>query len=570
MWKNQRLNILAGLFAAAMTVLAVIGAIRMYSPIPHWDMWDGTLQFYLDVQDGVASAWWRQHNEHRVLLSRVLFWLDYRYFGGISIFLIAMNYVIVAAAIWVFWIVLRDTENGGRSVSSRNALALFIAGALFFWSQDNNLTWGFQSQFFLAQLLPMCGLVWLGRSIQRENSTANFALACAFGVLATGTMANGVLALPLMVVCALVLRLSPLRIVILVVLAALCLTAYFATYLPPPFHGHLSDALRDQPIRLIVYTMMYLGSPFYFMTGKGVFGMGAAAAAGSVLALGSVWLSLRLVRNARQAPISIALLLFILYIGGSAFGTAGGRLIFGMESATSSRYTTPALMAWLAFTIVLYLNSRLSRSARGAKSAGFVFVVAAILMLSYQVRAARGDVDMLQNREIAALALELGIKDQEFISQVYPKMEEPLAMASAAQARGLTVFGRFPYRGLKAELGADVASEALAACSGRLETVTALPEDAGYWRVSGWIFNDRADDSPKLVKILENNSVIGFALTGKPRRDLASSVSKSAVKAGFVGYLKRSDKSISIRAVGVDVPCQLDLGKISPAQIGVK
>lgn len=570
MWKNQRLNILAGLFAVVMTVLAVIGAIRMYSPIPHWDMWDGTRQFYLDTQDGIASAWWRQHNEHRVLLSRVLFWLDYRYFGGVSVFLIIMNYVIVAAAIWVFWIVLRDTDNGGRSAASRKALALFIAGALFFWSQDNNLAWGFQSQFFLAQLLPMCGLVWLGRSVQREDNAADFALACLFGVLATGTMANGVLALPLMVICAVVLRLSALRIVLLAALAALCLTAYFATYVPPPFHGHLSDALRDQPFRLIVYTMMYLGSPFYFMAGKGVVGMGVAAVAGSVLAVCSAWLSLRLVRNARQASLSIALLFFILYIGGSAFGTAGGRLIFGMESATSSRYTTPALMAWLAFTVILYLNSGLSRSARSAKAAVLVFAVAAVLMLSYQVRAARGDAEMLQNREIAALALELGIKDQEYIGLVYPKMEEPLSMARAAQARELTVFGRFPYRGLKAGLGAEVASEALPACLGHLEKTTVLPEDTGYLRVSGWIFNDQAGASPKLVKIVENNSVVGFALTGNSRAGLASSISKSAVKAGFVGYLKRDGKDVSIRAVGVDVPCQLDLGKISPAQIGVK
>jgi len=570
MCKNQGMSILAGAFAVIMTVLAVIGAIRMYSPIPHWDMWDGTLQFYLDAQDGIASAWWRQHNEHRVLLSRILFWLDYRYFGGISIFLIVMNYVIVVAAIWVFWILLRDTKNGGRSTNSRNALALFIAGSLFFWSQDNNLTWGFQSQFFLAQLLPMCGLVWLGRSIQHEDSAADFALACFFGVLATGTMANGVLALPLMVLCAVVLRLSPLRIVILVVLAALCLTAYFATYVPPPFHGHLSDALRDQPLRLLAYTMMYLGSPFYFMVGKGVVGMWVAAAAGSVLALGSAWLTLRLVWKARQASISIALLFFILYIGGSAFGTAGGRLIFGMESATSSRYTTPALMAWLAFTIVLYLNSGLSRSARSAKYAGLVFVVAAILMLNYQVRAARGEADMLQNREVAALALELGIKDQEYISLVYPKMEEPLALTRAAQARELTVFGRFPYRGLKAQMGADAASETLPVCSGRLERVADLPEDAGYWRIYGWVFNDLADASPKLVKIVEDNSIIGFALTGQSRRDLASSISKSAVKAGFVGYMKRNSKNASIKAIGIDVPCQLDLGEFSPAPIGVK
>lgn len=177
---------------------------------------------------------------------------------------------------------------------------------------------------------------------------------------------------------------------------------------------------------------------------------------------------------------------------------------------------------------------------------------------------------MLQNREIAALALELGIKDQEYIGLVYPKMEEPLSMARAAQARELTVFGRFPYRGLKAGLGAEVASEALPACLGHLEKTTVLPEDTGYLRVSGWIFNDQAGASPKLVKIVENNSVVGFALTGNSRAGLASSISKSAVKAGFVGYLKRDGKDVSIRAVGVDVPCQLDLGKISPAQIGVK
>lgn len=570
MWKNQRLNILAGVFAVVMTVLAVIGAIRMYSPIPHWDMWDGTLQFYLDTQDGITSAWWRQHNEHRVLLSRVLFWLDYRYFGGVSVFLIIMNYLIVAAAIWAFWIVLRDTDSGGRSAASKKTLALFIAGALFFWSQDNNLAWGFQSQFFLAQLLPMCGLLWLGRSVQREDSTVDFALACLFGVLATGTMANGVLALPLLVICAVVLRLGPLRIVLLAVLAALCLTAYFATYVPPPFHGHLSDALRDQPFRLIVYTMMYLGSPFYFMVGKGVVGMGVAAAAGSLLTLGSAWLSLRLVRSARQASISIALLFFILYIGGSAFGTAGGRLIFGMESAISSRYTTPALMAWLAFVVVLYLNSGLSRNVRSAKFAILGFAVVAVLMLSYQVRAARGDADMLRNREIAALALELGIKDQEYIGLIYPKMEEPLAMTRAAQVRELTVFGKFPYRGLKADLGAEVASEALPACAGHLEKATLLLEDSEYWRVSGWIFNERAGASPKLVKIVQNNTIVGYALTGHSRATLASSISKSAGKAGFVGYMKRDGKDVSISAVGVDVPCQRDLGKISPAKIGVK
>ena len=171
-------------------------------------------------------------------------------------------------------------------MQSRRALALFIAGALLFWSQDNNLSWGFQSQFFLAQLLPMCAQLWLGRAIQYGDNSRDFAIACFFGVLPTGTMANGILALPLMFLYALLLRINLRRTALLALLTALCLTAYFATYVSPPAHGHLSEALRNQPLHWLAYTMAYLGSPFYYMVGKGIFGGAVAALAGNALALG--------------------------------------------------------------------------------------------------------------------------------------------------------------------------------------------------------------------------------------------------------------------------------------------
>lgn len=566
-WTNKNFTSLAMLFAVAMAVLAAIGAVRNFSPVPHWDMWDGTLGFYIDAQDGIASAWWRQHNEHRVLLSRILFWLDYRFFSGIGIFLILMNYVIVAAGVWVFWIVLRDTENGGRSVQSRRALALFIAGALLFWSQDNNLTWGFQSQFFLAQLLPMCALLWLGRSIQHGDNSRDFAIACFFGVLSTGTMANGVLALPLMFLYALLLRINLRRIALLAVLTALCLTAYFATYVSPPAHGHLSEALRDQPLHLLAYTMAYLGSPFYYMVGKGTFGGAVAALAGSALALGSAWVSLRLVRNARQAPISMALLIFILYIGGTAFGTAGGRLIFGLQSAVSSRYTTPALMAWSAFIVVLYLNTNLWRDMRSARRGGMILGIAAVLMLGYQVKAIRYMGQMQHYRAIAALALELGVRDGDYIGQIYPDPVLPLKLARVAAERGLTVFGKFPYLNLKEKMGNAVAPDAFRACKGGLEDAVALPNAPGYLRIAGWVFDEKSGSSPKLLKIVENDTIIGYAISGGRRKDLAKSVSQAAREAGIIGYLKWGGPDAAMKLIGVDVECQFDLGKLSQAQV---
>jgi hypothetical protein len=45
--------------------------------------------------------------------------------------------------------------------------------------------------------------------------------------------------------------------------------------------------------------------------------------------------------------------LFILYIGGTALATAGGRLIFGIEQALTSRYMTPSLMAWAALFVII-------------------------------------------------------------------------------------------------------------------------------------------------------------------------------------------------------------------------
>ena len=49
---------------AVIVGLAVVGAILSYSPVPYWDMWDGALYFFMQVQDGDHAAWWAQHNEH--------------------------------------------------------------------------------------------------------------------------------------------------------------------------------------------------------------------------------------------------------------------------------------------------------------------------------------------------------------------------------------------------------------------------------------------------------------------------------------------------------------------------
>ncbi|MBC7488878.1 MAG: hypothetical protein H7240_01460, partial [Glaciimonas sp.] len=146
---EKRISTLFLLSSIIFVGLAIIGGIRAYSPIPFWDMWDGYLGFYVKVTSGDWSAWWAQHNEHRIVLARLFFWLDLAFFKGQGWFLIIVNYALQSMVCILFWVIWKETKG-----EKNNWLGFFLICWLFWWIQKNNLEWGFQSQFILAQLLP--------------------------------------------------------------------------------------------------------------------------------------------------------------------------------------------------------------------------------------------------------------------------------------------------------------------------------------------------------------------------------------------------------------------------------
>jgi hypothetical protein len=220
-------------------LLAILGTIRSYSPVPFWDMWDGFLQFYLKVSSGDWGAWWVGHNEHRIVLSRLFFWLDLRFFGGTGWFSLSATYlliVVVGAFIALIW-----HEQTG-SLQGRNLLTgsdnsrrfsdwyvlLFLMAWIFSWSQYENLTWAFQDQFVLAQLLPLSGLYFLHLSATNLQRTRRYyCISVLSGILALGTMANGVFALPVMAFYSAIVRMKFWRTAILAILSICGITTVF-------------------------------------------------------------------------------------------------------------------------------------------------------------------------------------------------------------------------------------------------------------------------------------------------------------------------------------------------------
>jgi len=381
--------ILLGL-SLAIIALAVAGGVLNYSPVPFWDMWNGTLQFVMNFNDGDRWSLWSQHNEHRIVLARLLFLLDENIFGGTGVFLIVMNYVLVLIAASIYWGVLVILNRQHVSGPVIAMAALFLTAILFLWTQENNLTWGFQSQFFLAQLLPLSALLLLSLSSLNPNqSTLWFCIACILGTLSVGTMANGLLALPLLAVLALLLRMRIWRIAALLVLSVAYFWFYFLDYTRPPGHGSILTSFLERPLDTVLFTFSYLGSPVYEPVGGGLRGGIAAGLLGILFVLLSGIAAAIILPRASSDPVRTALIVFIVFIGGTALATAGGRVDFGLVAAVASRYTTPSLMAWAALICIFspWLLKQFSPQSAERTATLMLVNTFAIAVIWFQVRA---------------------------------------------------------------------------------------------------------------------------------------------------------------------------------------
>ena len=556
---------LAALLATAFVMLAITGTARMYTPVPFWDMWGATLGFYIAITDGASWLWWAQHNEHRIVLSRLLFWLDYRFFGGLNIFLLVMNHVFVALAVLLFWRI--GHERLQASKADRTTLfffTCFLIAWLYQWMQHENLAWAFQSQFFLAQLLPLSAFYWLHKSARNEQGYAAYAVACLLGIASAGTMANGILALPLMAVYALITRMRLLQLLMLCGLSIITLGLYFGDYQSPPHHGSTIDTLLQQPLQVVQFVLLYLGTPFFNLFGRS--GAAAIVAMASTCGMAAIALTFlyRGIRSPRQHTLVLALIFGIIYLAGTAVGTAAGRVTFGVFQAISFRYTTPALMAWAC--VLVLLLPWFCRQAKQHPRLSITAVSALLaLMLNLQWQAAKPQHQLVFDREVAGLALTLGVEDEAQIQHVFEMSPGLLRTVAVAEARQLGMFAIYPWRDLKNALGKTVSLNSLPLCNGHIDQVAALTPDQDYLAIQGWLYNAHQQQVPALITVTDGTGVVsGFALTGQPRPDVADAVDDHAYLSGFRGYVTRNLAGEAVILTADAASCELALELPTP------
>lgn len=395
---------LAGVYVAC----AVIGGVLFFSPVPRYDTWANIKLLDIDTVYDFVRALFSFHNEHRIFYTRLLFLADTHLFGGSLHFLIVVNYLLVLAALFLF--VHIYTRIGIK----RSFIPFVLVSVLFFWGQHENMTWEFQSQFFLTSLMPLAAYYCFSRAASGGGDEARyFFLSVALGVLSTLTMVSGLAVLPMLTMGAAVLRMPVKRVAVLAALSIAVCAAFFL--LGPSSWQGSGTALKDNPKALIHYTLVYLGNPFSVLGGATLRGVSIAAAAGAVFMVLTVFACIVALKKRSENTIYVCLALFILHVAGIAFVTGYGRVALGVEQAFSSRYVTPSVMAWSALMLIYlpYYGNK--------KWSWIPFAVLILAFLPYQTTALRKDSHRQAMFELSELSLMLGIRDiRQLETGVFP------------------------------------------------------------------------------------------------------------------------------------------------------
>jgi hypothetical protein len=539
------------LVVAAFFFTAVLASLlKGMDGLPIGDMWQGYAGFWYRLQDHGVATWFELHNEHRLVVSRLLFWADLAWFGG--------NQTLVFAGVLFAWIALLATlsralvhvlHEAAKQGPTRDITLVLISVIVVMMSstiQLENLTVSFQVQIILATVLPLGTLLCLARSVmlttvESRKSLVWFSISLVLTGAAVLNFASGVL-VPFFALAFLLLsRSSWTRCLAFGLLSCVAVTLQLVTA-----SGGSASVVSSlsNPLGIAAYLVMHLGAPLYWLTGGPILfpNLSAALAAvggAVVLALIGTWLILER-RELRSKPMAAAVLTFVVFVIAVGIVVGAGRFSVseGIEQSLSGRYQTWVLALW-ASLVILYSPYLVRMSIRRPFALAVLVLCVFAMFIPFQLRAL-GSVTFTEDaRRTTALAVALGVPDATVLAETYSAPETAIPTGVRLAHDGLTLLGSSDYRDLLKRV--DTLSELQpkkGGCDVVMISFAQVPQTR-WSRVWGSLaLTGQAEAVPVLAPIVDQEGRIrGYAQTGLVRGDANRTLLPPTERSGFLGYL---------------------------------
>ncbi|MFM0559295.1 hypothetical protein [Paraburkholderia sediminicola] len=540
---------LAGLVIAS----TIFGAVHYFSSIPFEDQWDAYIGFFHSLADGHLQAWWNPQMEHRIVFSRLLFWLDGKVFGGLNIFSIVATF-----ALMVGLCACIAYESRRQFLAKREwvtAVAILF-GLMFLWVQNDNFTSGFQNQFVAVYLFALLGYAQFSKIGDHRNLRIAIALLC--GILSALSMANGLAALFVMSAQAILMR-RPLREIVTVTLIGAAVAAIY-------MHGQTIPVLPVDPamahvhLPILRFFFVFLGSPVVFISKSnlvaGIFGFLTFCAFASLVTY--------LYFTRKISAYHAFLIAGYGFVVASGIGASHGRWMLGFDAARTSRYTTPALLGYVL--LLMLAADALPRRRTLVLALSVLFLT---FFVPIQIRAlghsdslpyfARAD---MYSWKLAVLGQKIGLDHPELDAAIFPADSHERYVNQADYAAAANIG---PYRsGWLHDAGIvnfDPGKIDQTLCNGSLDGTQA--DNAG--RVStGWVIARKYQGGDVLVLLVDTaGQTLGYGVSGMSRPDVRKAVASAPRDSGWTGFARSGDGPLNAYAYIGGKFCPLEKAKIS-------
>jgi hypothetical protein len=485
--------LLAGVGSGIVSAYIVI---TTYSPLPHWDEW----ALFYDLANGLGSlSWlWQQHNEHRILTTRLLFLLDVDLFHGTQVFLLASIFLTQLLQVGLLSWSLRKL--GGLRGSAWRVGTGLIAYCILCPTQYENLVWGFQVQFVLPAAMATLAFVSLLLYWRGERAWL-LILAVAAATIATWSLANGMLLWPLLVIAALWIGLKRPVWLALSACGAINIGLFF-------FHYHFPPHDDTQPYlslgQRILYVPVYFGSTFVRHSSGTV-----VVLAGLVGIVASLVVILRVLRQrAGASPFLLEMSLLLTMCLATAAITSTGRMHLGVQQATASRYQTFALLFWCCIGLVLLVRL----SSKPVVLVAFASVLM-LMMIGFATQTRKPLVDAQERQlrlKMMEVALLADVQDPAALINGYPNPQVVVRGAEYMRQHGLSIFHGKQFEQLGQPIDRAYRVVPATECSGYITTQQHSPGQGDVLRITGFAWDQERSRPARDVVAAVDGQVRGF------------------------------------------------------------
>jgi hypothetical protein len=421
-------------------------------------------------------------------------------------------------------------------VNSNYVQPIFAVAAIFSLMQWENFAWEFQGQFWLASLIPLVAFFLWATPVSTNFFKIRRISGVSLGVLSLGTMANGILVLPIIAVASIFLRRSFFEIATLWLLAVASVGFYLSGYTQPGQHGSL-ETLRTMPMESLAHFFIYLGSPLARLVSASPLLVGVSFVLGAVLFSLSITVILRTLLRGAHKINGAGSVLMIIFILGSALITSAGRVIFGLEQATASRYATPALI----LTVILFaLATRGCFGFLNPKASLTLVLVTSLLFLTYQSSEIQKQMKENNSRLIAGIGATLQGNDLPRLSWLYPDPNVVQITSQSLSRTDKTIFSKITDLAKKPKKQLTTSD-----CVGYIDSITPV-EGSDYALISGWVTREKLTAQRySLGKIFGTEFPQGIVVaSGDYRPDVANIYGFHNIYSGWQGYLNADNLEV--------------------------